>query len=130
MHEAHDRPEPDHGFGHLRQRFVIDQQATAKPPGSKGLFYAPALGEQHKALRKVWASDDLDRDAQARQHGLKAPRIRAVGSYAYDPREERTHLTDQIDATVAVLHGPVGDKHGQEVAAAIHQDMALAAVDL
>ena len=39
-------------------------------------------------------------------------------------------LANQIDSAIAVLHTSVGHMHGQQVPAAIHQDVALAAIYL
>jgi hypothetical protein len=36
--ESHDEAEPDHCLGNVRERFVIDQQASAEPSGAEGVF--------------------------------------------------------------------------------------------
>jgi hypothetical protein len=90
MDEAHNGAEPDHGFGDLWQRFIIDQQATREPARSKRLFHAPALGQQHKALCELRASNNLDYDPQARQRDD----VPAIG---LDP--------DSPDGSVCILLG-------------------------
>ncbi len=58
--EAHDEDEPYHGLGDLRERFVIDQQASAESASAERLLDAPSFGKQDKALGEVRAADDLN----------------------------------------------------------------------
>lgn len=39
-------------------------------------------------------------------------------------------MANQINSAIAVLHSSIGHMHSQQVPAAIHQDVALAAIDL
>ena len=85
---------------------MIDQQATAEPPGSKRLFYPPSLGKQNESSGEVRTSDNLDRNAQMPQRRLEAPHIGAISGYTDNPGEERTDLADQSDTAIAILHAP------------------------
>src|SRR6266851_8794698 len=46
--------------GDLRERFVIDQQASAESASAERLLDAPSFGKQDKALGEVRAADDLN----------------------------------------------------------------------
>jgi hypothetical protein len=99
-------------LGDMRQRFVIDEQTSAEPPGSERLLDAPPLRKEGKTFGEVRAADDLDGHMQARQRPLEAPGIGAVGGREDKPRKQRSDLVDQIDAAIAVLQGAVGDALG------------------
>jgi hypothetical protein len=106
---------------------VIDKQASAEPCDTEGLFDPPSLGQQDEALGELRAAHDLDGDVPARHRGFEPPGIGAVGDDADDPGEERLDVAHQIDAAVTILDRPIGDEHGQEMAQAVRQNMALAA---
>jgi hypothetical protein len=106
---------------------MIDKQASAEPCDTEGLFDTPSLGQQDETLGELRAAHDLDGDVQAHHRGFEPSCVGAVGDDENDPGEERLDLVHQIDATVAVLDRPIGDQHGQEMAQAVHQDVALAA---
>jgi hypothetical protein len=36
--ESHNEAEPNRCLGNVRERFVIDQQASAEPSGAEGVF--------------------------------------------------------------------------------------------
>lgn len=88
MNEAKDRAEPDHSLGDAGERFMVDQQPTAEPPGSKGLLDTPPLWQQDKAFGEFWASDNLDSYAQSAQCHLEAPRVGAIRDHKQEPGEK------------------------------------------
>jgi hypothetical protein len=43
VNESHDGAEPDYCLGDVRERFVIDQQASAEASRAEGLLDTPTL---------------------------------------------------------------------------------------
>jgi hypothetical protein len=73
VNESHDGAEADRCLADVRERFVIDQQASAETSGAEGLLDGPALRCQHKAFDDVRATNDLDGEMRTRHRGLDGP---------------------------------------------------------
>src|SRR3954453_7944184 len=109
---------------------MIDEQASAEPCDTEGLFDTPSLGQQDGALGELRTAHDLDGDVPALHRGFEPPGIGAVGDEEDDPGEERLDVAHQIDAAVTILNRAIGDQHGQEMAPTVRQDVTLATVDV
>ena len=109
---------------------MVDEQASAEPCDTEGLFDTPSLGQQDEPLGELRAAHDLDDDVAARHRGFEPPGVGAVGDEEDDPGEERLDVAHRIEAAVAILDRPLGDQHGQEMAQTVRQDVALATLDV
>ena len=82
-------------------------------------------------MRCPWFSDDLQYDPAALlDPGNKLAGVTTVGPDQRDRGHRHARVVEDAAPTVAVLHAGRGDQHDDQPAQGVHDDVALAAVDL
>ena len=108
---------------------VAGQAAIAADPG-EGALDDPAFGQDDEAVG-VAAFDDLQspRTGLGDNLGHLWPLVPGVGEDAFDEREGPPRGAQQVTRAIAVLHVGGVDRHAQQEAQRIDQDVALATGD-
>ena len=108
---------------------VAGQAAVAADPG-EGALDDPAFGQDDKAMG-IAALDDLQGPgAGLGDHlGHFWPLVSGVGEDAFDKREGSPRGAQHLARAIAVLHVGGVDRHAQQEAQRIDEDVALAAGD-
>ncbi len=108
---------------------VAGQAAVAADPG-EGALDDPALGQDDEAMG-IAALDDLQgpRAGLGNDPGHLWPLVAGVGEDALDKRKGSPRRAQQVTRAIAILHVGGVNRHAQQEAQRIDQDVALAAGD-
>lgn len=110
---------------------VSCQAAVAADPGKRA-FHHPPFGQDDEAFGDVAAFDDLDLPCSAfcSSGAHTRPLIATIGEDAFDEREQGPRLFGQhLRGAVAILNIGGVNRHAQQEAERIDEDVALAAFD-
>ena len=127
-----DHGQADPSFAALGGLLVILAQASETHQPGKGSFHDPALGQDVKTFEFVAAFDDLQAPAGQSAHpGDELSRVTAISPNELQPAKAVKHkpLENQL-RSVAILQACAVDDHRQKQAQCIHDQVALAALDL
>jgi len=108
---------------------VSGQAAVAADPG-EGALDDPALGQDDEAMG-IAALDDLQgpRAGLGNDPGHLWPLVAGVGEDALDKRKGSPRRAQQVTRAIAILHVGGVNRHAQEEAQRVDQDVTLAAGD-
>ena len=123
-----------HCFTGVGTVLIVFAQPSVLPKPAERPFHNPPFGQDDEAFGLIGALDDFQTHlpvaAQQRYPGLQAAGVRAIGPDTAQAGKLMPQDAQQLLGSITILHVGGGHHHSNAQSQGVHEDMALAPVDL